>query len=372
MIEARLTRARELLAERNLDAMVITNAHSRRYLTGYTGDDHPPDESAGVAVLTRSSARLVVSKNNTAWAAQEAPAFDIVGWTLPWAGDVVAALDDFSATQVGFEEEAMSVADFRRLNEAAGERISWLPLEGTVSKLRVLKDEHEIEILNRASLITDAALIDGLRELDEGMTERELAHRIHDAMRRHGSPGPGFGIIVASGPNAARPHHSPGDRPIMASDPVVIDMGAEIDGYRADLTRTVCLGEPTPELASVYTIVLDAQRAVLASLRAGLHGKDVDQLARDVITAAGHGEHFIHGLGHGVGMQIHEGPSAGPRSSDTLQAGMSLTIEPGIYIPGWGGVRTEDLVIIEENGCRNLTTAPKAPSVHDMIAGART
>jgi Xaa-Pro aminopeptidase len=371
MIEARLSRARDLLAERNLDALVITNEHSRRYLSGYTGHDHPPDESAGVAVITRAAARLIVSKNNTAWAAQEAPAFDIVGWTLPWAGDVIAALDEYGAKQVGFEEEALSVVDFRRLNEAGGDRISWLPLEGAVTKLRVFKDEHEVDILSRASLITDAALLDGLRELDEGMTEQDLAHRIFDAMRRHGSPGPGFSIIVASGPNAARPHHAPGDRPIMAGEPVVIDMGAEVDGYRADLTRTVCLGNPTPELASVYTIVLDAQRAVLASLRAGLSGKDVDQLARDVIAAAGHGEHFIHGLGHGVGMQIHEGPSAGPRSSDTLQAGMSLTIEPGIYIPGWGGVRTEDLVIIEENGCRNLTTAPKTPSVDAMLAGAQ-
>ncbi len=369
MTEARLSRARQLLKEGELDAIVISNGLSRRYLTGYTGADHPPDESSGVAVIGPSSARLIVSKNNTEWAAQEASGFDVVGWTLPWAGDVVEALDAIGAKRVGFEEEALSVADFRRLNESAGDRIAWLPLERSVTKLRAIKDEREIDILARAAQITDAALLAGLAELDEGMTERELAGRFHDAMRRLGSPGPGFDIIVASGPNAARPHHAPGDRRIMPGEPVVIDMGALFEGYTADLTRTVCLGEPTPELTSVYTIVLDAQHAVLASLRAGLSGKEVDNLARDVIAAAGHGDHFIHGLGHGVGLHIHEGPSAGQRSSDTMQAGMSLTIEPGIYIPGWGGVRTEDLVIIEENGIRNLTTAPKKVAVRDMLAG---
>jgi Xaa-Pro aminopeptidase len=372
MNEARLTRARDLLTERELDALVISNGHSRRYLTGYIGEDHPPDESAGITVIGPSSTRLIVSKNNMEWAAEEAPSFTVTGWTLPWAGDVISALDEIGAKRVGFEEEAISVANFRLLTEATGDRIAWLPLEGTVSKLRVIKDDREIDILCRASRITDAALLEGLAELDEGMTEIELAARFHDAMRRLGSPGPGFNIIVASGPNAARPHHAPGDRRIMPGEPVVIDMGATVEGYTADLTRTICLGEPTPEIASVYTIVLDAQRAVLASLRAGLTGKEVDQLARDVIAAAGHGDHFIHGLGHGVGMQIHEGPSAGLRSSDVMQTGMSLTIEPGIYIPGWGGVRTEDMVIIEDNGCRNLTTAPKVVAVRDMLAGVRS
>jgi len=369
MNDARLARARDLLKQRELDAIVISNGLSRRYLTGYTGADHPPDESSGIAVIGPSSAHLIVSKNNTEWATQEAPGFEVTGWTLPWAGDVVASLDAIGARQVGFEEEALSVADFKRLNEAAGDRIAWLPLESSVTKLRLLKDEHEIEILARAAQITDAALLEGLADLDDGMTERELAGRFHDAMRRLGSPGPGFDIIVASGPNAARPHHSPGDRPIRPGEPVVIDMGALYEGYTADLTRTVCLGEPTPELTSVYTIVLNAQQAVLASLRAGLSGKEVDTLARDVITAAGYGDQFIHGLGHGVGLHIHEGPSAGQCSSDTMQAGMSLTVEPGIYIPGWGGVRTEDLVIIEAHGIRNLTTAPKQVAVRDMLAG---
>ncbi|MCC6793083.1 MAG: aminopeptidase P family N-terminal domain-containing protein, partial [Thermomicrobiales bacterium] len=186
MNDPRLTRARELLAQRELDAVVISNGLTRRYLTGYTGADHPPDESSGIAVIGPASARLIVSKNNTEWATQEAPGFDVIGWTLPWAGDVVAALDAIGATRVGFEEEALTVADFRRLNEAAGDRIAWLPLESSVTKLRLLKDEREIEILAQAAQITDSALLEGLAALDDGMTERELAGRFHDAMRRLG------------------------------------------------------------------------------------------------------------------------------------------------------------------------------------------
>lgn len=369
MTDARLARARALLGERDLDALLITNAHNRLYLTGYTGHDSPPDESAGVAVIGAQSATLITSKNNTAWAAEEAPRWEVIGWSLPWAGDVATKLRELGARRVGFEEEALSVGDFDRLREAVSDA-EWLPLKGAITQLRAIKDEREIETLARASAITDASLLEALAQLDEGMTELDLQHLIHDAMRRLGSPGPGFPIIVASGPNAARPHHATGSRVIAPGEPVVIDMGAEVDGYRADLTRTVCLGEPTSLLATVYTIVLDAQRAVLDGVRAGVSGKDVDSLARDVIGAAGYGEQFVHGLGHGVGLQIHEAPSAGQRSTDVMQAGMSLTVEPGVYIPEWGGVRIEDLIIITEDGNRNLTTAPKFPAVADMLSGA--
>jgi Xaa-Pro aminopeptidase len=373
MSNARLSRARALLAERDLDALVISNANSRRYLTGYTAEDHPPDESAGVAVVTNDLAVLITSKNNVDWAREEAPGWDVVGQRYPWAIDVAETLTNAGAKQVGFEEEALSVRDYREIETRSGGGWSLAPLDGAVTRLRLIKDDAEIEHLAKAAAITDAALLEALARLDEGMTELELARELEDAMRRLGSPGPGFGTIVASGPNAARPHHANGHRAIMEGEPVVIDMGALWEGYTADLTRTVCLGDPTPMLETVYTIVLDAQQAVLDGVRGGMLGKDVDALARDVITAAGYGDKFIHGLGHGVGLQIHEGPSAGQRSTnaDVIESGMSLTVEPGIYIPEWGGVRTEDLLIITEDGSRNLTTAPKYPAVRDMLAGVK-
>ncbi len=372
MTDSRLDRARRLLAERSLDALVISNANSRRYLTGYTAEDHPPDESAGVVVITADRNVLITSKNNVDWAREEAPGWEVIGQRYPWAIDVAEILNDPAVKYVGFEEEALSVRDFDNINRRLKEKRLMKPLEMSVSLIRAIKDEREIDILAQAAAVTDAALLEALAQLDEGMTERELQRRIEDAMRRLGSAGPGFGTIVGSGPNGARPHHASGARRIASGEPVVIDMGALWEGYTADLTRTICLGDPTPKLETVYNVVLDAQQAVLDGVRAGMLGKPVDALARDVITAAGYGEHYIHGTGHGVGLQIHEAPSAGQRSTDAdvIEAGMTLTVEPGIYLPDWGGVRIEDLIIITEEGSRNLTTAPKKPAVRDMLAGA--
>lgn len=365
----RLERARTILKDRGLDAIVISNPYSRRYLTLHTGGDHAPNESGGIAVISADTAKLFLSKNNTEWAESEAPDFEIIGWTLPWSDDVVTALKAVGAKRIGFEEEALSVGDFRQLTEKAGSDVEWVPLEGAVEELRAIKDLDEIETIARAAAITDKALIAALSALKIGDTELDLQRALDDAMRSFGADVPGFSTIVASGPNAARPHHSPGKRKIAEGDPVIIDMGAEIDGYRADMTRTICLGEPSSELMKVYTIVLDAHRASLASVRAGATGKEVDSAGRDVISAAGYGDQFVHGLGHGVGLRIHEAPSASQRSSHVLAAGMTLTLEPGIYIPGWGGVRLENLVIVEEGGYRDLTSLPTRLAITEFLAG---
>jgi Xaa-Pro aminopeptidase len=370
MASARIDRVRSLLKDRGLDAVVISNPYSRRYLTMHTGEDHGPDETGGIAVIGERVAKLVLSPNNVGWAASEAPNFEVIGWTPPWWDDVAEILKEIGAKRVGFEDEALSVADFRKLGEEAGHTVEWAPLEGAIADLRMIKDSAEIEAIAKACAITDQALASALSRLEPGDTELDLKRSLEDAMRALGADGPGFGTIVASGPNAARPHHSSGSRQIERGEPIIIDMGAEVDGYRADLTRTVCLGEPTPELAKVYNVVLDAHRAAIASVRAGKTGKEIDDAARNVIAAAGYGDQFIHGLGHGVGLRIHEGPSASQRSSHVLAAGMTLTIEPGIYIPGWGGVRIENLVVVEENGCRDLTSAPTTLAVNGMIAGA--
>lgn len=367
----RIDRARALLAERNLDALFISNPYSRRYLTLHTGDDHGPDESGGVAILGRDAAKLIVSTNNSEWAASESPDFEVIGWTLPWHDDVAEALKAIGARRVGFEEEALSVADYCKLNEETGESIEWISLDGAIGQLRTIKDASEIEAIAKASRITDQALTSALSRLEAGDTELDLKRMLEDAMRALGADGPGFGTIVAAGTNAARPHHSSGNHPIAPGEPIIIDMGAEVDGYRADLTRTVCLGEPTPELAKVYTIVLDAHRAALSAIRAGVTGKEVDDAARNVISAAGYGDQFIHGVGHGVGLRIHEAPSASQRSSHVLAAGMTLTVEPGVYIPGWGGVRIENLVVVEEGGCRDLTSVPTRLAVSEMITGVQ-
>jgi len=195
--------------------------------------------------------------------------------------------------------------------------------------------------------------------LQPGITERQLAWKIERQMRENGAEGPAFPTIVAGGPHGARPHHSATDRAIEAGEPVVIDMGARLAGYAGDLTRTIWIGEPSPRLQAVYTAVDTAQRAALAAIRAGMTGQEADAVARDEITAAGYGDAFVHGLGHGLGIRVHESPSLGRVSSDRLQPGHVVTVEPGIYLPDWGGVRIEDVGVVEEQGLRLLTGAPK-------------
>lgn len=364
MTAERIERARSLMQERDLDAILVSNPHSRRYLTGYTGEDHPPDETAGILLVLREGARMFTSPNNVEWAQSDSPHVEVSPWGYPWTTTLADVMKETGVKRAGFEEEALSVGEFQRLTENTGDSVIWTPLAGGVERLRIIKDEKEIEILAEACRITDAAFAAGESALRVGMTELELVSILNDAMRSNGGDGPGFSTIVASGPHAARPHHAAGSRRIEAGEPVIIDMGAEYRGYRADLTRTICAGKPTSELISVYTIVLDAHEAALAAIRSGVSGKDLDEVARAFFREAGHGDEFIHGLGHGVGLRIHEAPGAGPRSNDVLASGMTLTVEPGLYIPGWGGVRIEDFVVIEPDGFRNLTAAPKRLTIN--------
>ena len=234
-----------------------------------------------------------------------------------------------------------------------------VPIGDAIDLLRAIKSPSEIATLTAAIELTDAVFVDVTSDLRPGTTEREVAWRIEREIRERGAEGISFPPIVASGPYGARPHHSPGDRPLAAGEPIVIDMGARLGGYHADLTRTVWMGDADDRLREVYGVVLAAQHAALGVLRAGVTAKDADTAAREVITAAGFGDYFTHGLGHGVGLRIHEAPSSSQTSEDVLQAGQVLTVEPGVYIPDWGGVRIEDVGVLEDDGFRVLTRAPK-------------
>jgi Xaa-Pro aminopeptidase len=225
--------------------------------------------------------------------------------------------------------------------------------------LRVVKTPDELALIERAVAITDAAYEAVAATLRPEMTEREVARALEQAMLERGADGLAFPIIVAAGPNGAFAHHEPGDQPLGEGIPITIDMGAVVGGYHADLTRTVILGEPTERARDVYRTLMRAVDAAEEHIRAGMSGKDADAIARDVITEAGYGEYFGHGLGHGVGVRVHEAPSAGKDYDAPLPAGGTLTIEPGIYIPGWGGARIEDLVLIDNGGVHVLSRASK-------------
>jgi Xaa-Pro aminopeptidase len=357
----RLDRLRQRLAGPTLDAVLITTADNRRYLSGFTG-------SAGTLLIGTATARLLTDFRYVEQASSQSPDFEVVqtvgaGWSTVAER---AALD--GVQRLGFESEDVTVDAYEQLRAAlaeAGPSIELVPLKGFVETLRQVKDMAEVEILRRAVEIGDRAFERVAAGLRPGVTEREVAWRLEVAMREHGAEGLSFPIIVAAGPNGAMPHHRPDDRPIAAGEPVVIDMGCRVDGYCSDMTRTVVLGRPDARFWEIYNLVLRAQQTCVAGLKAGMTGNQGDALARDVIAAAGHGDHFGHGTGHGVGLAIHESPrltfTAGGASPLPVQT--VVTVEPGVYLPGWGGVRIEDMVVVGEARCQVLTTAHKFPVV---------
>jgi Xaa-Pro aminopeptidase len=349
----RLEKLRNILVEHALDAILITGADSRRYLSGFTG-------SAGHLLISPGRALLATDFRYYEQVGREAGAFELARVTTTMAALLPELLAGEGIRRLGFESEHMTVAELQTLGEAAGD-VEWVPLKETVAALRAIKDEAEVELLRRSAALNDAAYAHLTRTVRPGMTEREAAWEIESYMRTHGASKVAFDLIVAAGPNGALPHARPGERVIEAGQPVVVDMGCVLDGYCSDMTRTFCLGEPSAHYLEVWQIVLRAQEAALRVIRAGLSGVAADASARDVIDAAGYGDQFGHGLGHGVGLAVHEKPRAGRLSEDVLQAGMSLTVEPGIYLPGQFGVRIEDLVIVREDGVENLTNSPKEP-----------
>jgi Xaa-Pro aminopeptidase len=364
-MRSRLDQMQSLLAKRGLDAALITSPANRFYLSGYTMDGIAA--SAGIVLVDREAVRICTNANNTGWASATAhPGVEVEQLERPWETWLAKRMEEAGWRTVGFEDTDLTVASFRAL-EAGDKPPTLVALGDSVDRLRTVKDEAELARITEAIRLNDEVFTTATRELTAGTTERELAWRIDRTMRELGGDGNAFPTIVAAGPHAANPHHEPTDRPIEAGEPVIIDMGVRYRGYLSDLTRTIWLGEPSPTLRAVYNIVYQANAAAIAGIRPGMTSKESDQIGRDVIEAAGHGERFVHGLGHGVGIQIHEAPFMGKTHEYVLPVGAIITIEPGIYIPEWGGVRIEDVGVLEREGVRVLTRAPKP----DLSAAAR-
>lgn len=347
----RLTKLRQVLAEQGVDAFLISQPDNRRYLTGFTG-------SAGLLLITATRAVLATDFRYYEQVGREAPGWELARITDNFQKLLPDLLASAEVRRLGFESQHVTVDQLATWTQAAS-GVEWVLLKDTVESVRMFKDEAEIEAMRRSVALTDEALAHALKVIRPGMTELEVAWLIESYMRTHGASRVAFDLIVAAGPNGALPHARPGERVIQPGDPIVFDLGCVVDGYCSDLTRTVCLGRPSDKYLAVFDIVLQAQRAAEAAIRPGLTGVQADAAARDLIAAAGYGDKFGHGLGHGVGLAVHEKPGAGRLSTDTLQAGMSLTVEPGIYLPGEFGVRIEDLVIIRDGGVEILSGAPK-------------
>jgi len=361
----RVKRLRQTLAEEGLDALVVTNPENRRYLSGFTGHDSGAD-SAGALVIAVDDAILITDGRYIEQAEHEVAGLRIKKREATLAPLLAELLAEARATTDGFEATHLTVALLEDFQQAAsadkGESnpVSFRATRSLVERQRVVKDALEIAAIERAVAVTDETFEHICGFLRAGLTERQIAQEIERYMEERGAEGLAFNSIVASGPNAALPHAVPGNRRIGEGEPITIDMGAKVDGYCADMTRTVCLGQPDPEMAKTYDLVLRAQETCLQGLHPGLNGKQADALARDVFLAAGREDQYLHSTGHGLGLEIHENPRLSKYGEESILApGMAITIEPGLYVPDVGGVRIEDTAIVTEDGIRILTTSHK-------------
>lgn len=346
----RISSARRYLDRFEVDAVIFFGLANIRYLAGFTGSD-------GVLVVAREGGCFLTDSRYTSQASLEVAGLEIREYRGKLEG-VTAFLKDAQIGRAGFEAEQTSVALFRSLAEALPE-VKLVPIGGELDELRMLKEPEEIGLLERSAAIASAAFLDLLVRIRPGAVERELALDLEFAMKRAGADEKSFDFIVASGPRGALPHGKAGDRVIGHGELVTFDFGAVFRGYHSDETVTVAVGEPDPRQKEIYGIVKDAHDRALAAVRPGITFKELDGTARGYIEGKGYGSYFGHGLGHGVGLEVHEKPVVSFRSEGVVEEGMVFTIEPGIYIPDWGGVRIEDTVLVEGDGCRLLTKVPK-------------
>ncbi len=351
MIRDRLVKLRGGMAADGLDGLLVTDRINIRYLTGFTG-------SYAVLLITGDTAFLLTDSRFVEQASAESPGFAIEtiedGWVSS-AADLIRRLD---VRRVGFEGAALSYADWRSLSEGlpGGELLS---ADDLIGPLRMVKEECEIALIREAAGIADLTFEYIAGVLKPGLREREVALEIECFMRKHGADKEAFDTIVVSGPRSALPHGEATDKVICAGELVVLDLGARKQGYHSDITRTVLLGEPDARQQEVYDVVAEAQQRAIASMRPGLLGREVDAIAREYIAGRGYGDYFGHGLGHGLGLSVHDGRILAKKSEIALEPGMVVTVEPGIYIPGWGGVRIEDDVLVTESGHEVLTHSPR-------------
>jgi len=349
----RLKKLRHKLAEAELEAILISQGENRRYLSGFAG-------SAGFLLISERRAILATDFRYVEQTQSQAPDFEISrteGELQNWFPELASSL---GVKRIGFEANALSYSSFQKLVKMKGKKsLEFVPTEEMVESLRAIKDEAELELITKAVELADAAFEEIAPKICPGMKEKEVAWEIERFLRENGSESLPFNPIVASGPNSALPHAAPSERAILPGEPVVIDIGARIEGYLSDLSRTICPGNNDKTFAKIYDLVLGAQLTAIATIEAGMSGEQADALARMVIEQGGYGEAFGHGLGHGVGLAPHEQPRLGKGSSTVLDDGMVFTIEPGIYLPGWGGVRIEDVAVLEKGKVKVLSKARK-------------
>jgi Xaa-Pro aminopeptidase len=359
------------MIEEELPALLVSQPESRRYLSGYAAKDIPPRESAGYLLITEDRQLLLTDPRTEGQAAAQAPTFEL---RIYRSGSPLSELlcdlaGELQLNRVGFDANHLAYGIWRELSDSLDDVAALVPAPGIVDRLRMVKDPDEIEALRASIVLNEAAFANLARAVRPGISELELAWEMESYVRTHGGEGLSFDPITVGGPNSAIPHAQPSDRPVRGDELVLFDIGSLLHGYCSDMTRTVCIDAVASELQDVWTVVVDAQAAAEERARPGMTGAEVDAVARGVIDAAGHGHQFVHGTGHGIGLEIHEPPWITPtRGVDVLEPGMVFSIEPGVYLPGVGGVRMEDLVLLTSDGAEVLSTSPKKLKLADTLA----
>ncbi|MEJ8304552.1 Xaa-Pro peptidase family protein [Saccharibacillus sacchari] len=348
-MQQRVNKLREAMALQGVSAMFVASDINRRYLTGFTG-------SAGYVLITETESYLLTDFRYMTQAPQQAKDFKVVEHA-PKVMETVKGLLGSSA-KLGFEQEHVTFATYQSYKEAlAG--VELVPVSGLVEGLRIFKDEGELAIMREAAVLADRTFSHILTKIRPGVTERELDLQMEMFMRENGATSSSFDTIVASGERSALPHGVASSRVLQGNEFITFDFGALLNGYCSDVTRTVVLGEASDRHREVYGIVLEAQLNALDKIRPGMTGREADALTRDIISSYGYGENYGHSTGHGLGMEVHESPRLSKLSDDILKPGMVVTVEPGIYIPGFGGVRIEDDIVITETGIEIITSSTK-------------
>jgi len=350
-ISERLKKIREYIDKNGIDAVLITKRENITWLSGFSG-------TSAWLVLSREESVLITDFRYEEQAARQAPLFNVRIFKGDPCNAIKELIDRFDIRKLGFEEYHVTCEQYSEYTNKL-DPVEMVPLGGLIQKLREIKDPEEISFVKKAVAIADKAFSRILDYIRPGVTELEIAAELEYFMRKEGSSAPSFETIVASGLRSSMPHGLASEKKIAPGDPVTMDFGATYSGYCSDLTRTVFVGQPSDELRKIYGIVLEAQLKAEEALRAGLYGKDIDSVARKIISDYGYGDCFGHGLGHGVGKEIHEEPRLSPSGLKKLEPGMIVTIEPGIYDNKIGGVRIEDMAVVTENGAEILTRSPK-------------
>ncbi|PEY41674.1 Xaa-Pro dipeptidase [Bacillus cereus] len=346
----KITKLRSAFGEAGIDGILLTNEYSRRYMTNFTG-------TAGVVLISNDRALFITDFRYVEQAGKQAVGYEIVQHTGPILDEVAKQVKELGIQKLGFEQDTLTYSSYTAHKEAI--EAEFVPTSELVEKLRLIKTDSEIKILKEAAQIADAAFEHILSFIRPGVSEIEVSNELEFFMRKQGATSSSFDIIVASGLRSALPHGVASEKVIEKGDFVTLDFGAYYKGYCSDITRTIAVGEPSDKLKEIYNVVLEAQLRGVNGIKAGLTGREADALTRDYITEKGYGEYFGHSTGHGVGLEIHEAPGLAFRSETVLEPGMAVTVEPGIYIPGVGGVRIEDDIIVTSEGNEVITKSPK-------------